>query len=169
MRSGTGSADCGEVHFAIAVSGRTSVGIALARSLIDGFLFRVFCIPIPPSALTPLIRDKSRMREFRTYGSVRGVLGNRHPYRHSRVRSDQRPNDRHPERFPAIVRVRLRRHRWRNAQDAVPYGATHRCARVGMLLPRNPRTRARRSSLVFLNDGFEIQPVGAQTTAVRRL
>ena len=31
--------------------------------------------------LIVIIRDKSRMREFRTYGSVRGVLGNRHPYR----------------------------------------------------------------------------------------
>jgi hypothetical protein len=41
----------------------------------------VYCIPIPPSGLTPLIQDKSRMREFRTYGSVRGVPGNRHPYR----------------------------------------------------------------------------------------
>ncbi len=30
---------------------------------------------------TPLIHDKSRMREFRSYGSVRGVPGNRHPYR----------------------------------------------------------------------------------------
>ena len=28
-----------------------------------------------------LIQDKSRMREFRSYGSVRGVPGNRHPYR----------------------------------------------------------------------------------------
>ena len=27
------------------------------------------------------IRDKSRMRQFLTYGSVRGVPGNRHPYR----------------------------------------------------------------------------------------
>jgi hypothetical protein len=31
--------------------------------------------------LTPLIQDKSRMRDFRTYGSVRGALGNRRPYR----------------------------------------------------------------------------------------
>ena len=33
------------------------------------------------SDLTLFIRDKSRMREFRSYGSVRGVPGNRHPYR----------------------------------------------------------------------------------------
>ena len=28
-----------------------------------------------------MIRGKSRMRESRSYGSVRGVPGNRHPYR----------------------------------------------------------------------------------------
>ena len=28
-----------------------------------------------------MIRGKSRMREIRSYGSVRGVPGNRHPYR----------------------------------------------------------------------------------------
>jgi hypothetical protein len=33
------------------------------------------------SALTLFIQDRSRMRETRSYGSVRGVLGNRHPYR----------------------------------------------------------------------------------------
>ena len=32
----------------------------------------------------PLIRGGSRMRELRTYGFVRGVLGDRHPYRDSR-------------------------------------------------------------------------------------
>ena len=31
--------------------------------------------------MTPFIQGKSRMREIRSYGSVRGVLGNRHPYR----------------------------------------------------------------------------------------
>jgi hypothetical protein len=31
----------------------------------------------------PLIRGGSRMRESRTYGFVRGVLGDRHPYRDS--------------------------------------------------------------------------------------
>ena len=29
----------------------------------------------------PVIRDKSLMREIRTWGSVRGVSGNRYPYR----------------------------------------------------------------------------------------
>ncbi len=32
-------------------------------------------------ALTPFIQGKSRMRETRSYGSVRGVPGDRHPYR----------------------------------------------------------------------------------------
>ena len=39
------------------------------------------CIHIRVFALTPFIQGKSRMRETRSYGSVRGVLGNRHPYR----------------------------------------------------------------------------------------
>ncbi len=33
------------------------------------------------AALTPRIQDKSRMREIRSYGSVRGALGNQSPYR----------------------------------------------------------------------------------------
>jgi hypothetical protein len=33
------------------------------------------------AALTPHIQDKSRMREIRSYGSVRGALGNQSPYR----------------------------------------------------------------------------------------
>ena len=32
----------------------------------------------------PTTRDKNRMREFRTYGSVRGVPSNGHPYRDPR-------------------------------------------------------------------------------------
>jgi hypothetical protein len=32
-------------------------------------------------ALTPLIRGRSRMRESRSYGSARGVAGDRYPYR----------------------------------------------------------------------------------------
>ena len=41
----------------------------------------MFFIRIPEFALTPLIQDKSLMRSCRSWGSVRGVLGNRHPYR----------------------------------------------------------------------------------------
>jgi len=33
--------------------------------------------------LTPTIQGGSRMRESRTYGFVRGVLGDQHPYRDS--------------------------------------------------------------------------------------
>jgi len=33
------------------------------------------------AALTPYIQDKSRMREIRSYGSVRGALGDQSPYR----------------------------------------------------------------------------------------
>ncbi len=33
------------------------------------------------AALTPHIQDKSRMREIRSYGSVRGALGDQSPYR----------------------------------------------------------------------------------------
>src|SRR6202165_2445633 len=36
------------------------------------------------AALTPHIQDKSRMREIRSYGSVRGALGNQSPYRDRR-------------------------------------------------------------------------------------
>ena len=35
-------------------------------------------------ALTPFIRGRSRMQQFCTYGSVRGRLGNRRPYRDKR-------------------------------------------------------------------------------------
>ncbi len=33
------------------------------------------------AALTPRIQDRSRMREIRSYGSVRGALGDQSPYR----------------------------------------------------------------------------------------
>ena len=41
------------------------------------------------AALTPYIQDKSRMREIRSYGSVRGALGNQSPYRDSNFRPRQ--------------------------------------------------------------------------------
>ncbi|MGA3044629.1 MAG: hypothetical protein ABSF54_27970, partial [Bryobacteraceae bacterium] len=34
-------------------------------------------------ALTLFIQGRSRMREIRSYGSVRGVVGDRYPYRDS--------------------------------------------------------------------------------------
>src|ERR1035441_7691570 len=58
-----------------------SVGGASAYSLTGACLPHAFCIPTLTLVSTLLIRDKSRMREFRTYGSERGVPGNRHPYR----------------------------------------------------------------------------------------
>ena len=39
------------------------------------------CILTRAFALTLLIQDKSLMRQYRLWGSERGVLGNRHPYR----------------------------------------------------------------------------------------
>ncbi len=80
---GIGSVRCGGARFVIAATGRTPVGSVSLRSLTAGFLSRVLFIHTLPTASTPLIRGKSRMREFRTYGSVRGVPGNRHPYRYS--------------------------------------------------------------------------------------
>src|SRR5580704_7660494 len=81
MSSGIECSDCGEERFDIVASGRKSDGSASVHCLLAGFLFHVFCIPILSLDLTLFIQDKSRMREFRSYGSVRGVLGNRHPYR----------------------------------------------------------------------------------------
>ena len=52
---------------------------------IDGFPFLVFCILILWRVLTPVIQGGSRMRESRTYGFVRGVLGDRYPYRDSQT------------------------------------------------------------------------------------
>ena len=47
-----------------------------------------------------MIRGKSRMRESRSYGSVRGVPGNRHPYRdpsrQRRERGARVPRHRYP-------------------------------------------------------------------------
>ncbi|HUX63399.1 hypothetical protein, partial [Sulfuricella sp.] len=39
---------------------------------------------IPVTAFRVMTRGRSRMRQFRKYGSVRGVLGNRHSYRDPR-------------------------------------------------------------------------------------
>lgn len=55
-----------------------------------------FSIPIPICALTPSIRGKSRMRQPRSYGSVRGALGNRRPYRDT---ADLNPSKRDLERL----------------------------------------------------------------------
>ena len=61
------------------------VGSALAHCLLAGFLTRVYCIPTPLIVSTLLIQDRSRMRELRSYESVRGVSGNWHPYCDNRL------------------------------------------------------------------------------------
>src|SRR5260370_24594431 len=48
-----------------------------------GYRRPVFSIRIRSSGLPLSTQGKSRMRECRTYGSVRGVGGNAHPYRDS--------------------------------------------------------------------------------------
>ena len=70
----------------------SAVGSRLTASVgwwIDGFRFPAFCILILGSALTPVIQGGSRMRESRTYGFVRGVPGDRHPYRDSQGFCDE--------------------------------------------------------------------------------
>lgn len=55
---------------------RPNVGWQHIGPLFDaGCLHHAFCILTPAIASTPLIRDRSRMREFCTYGSVRGGAG----------------------------------------------------------------------------------------------
>src|SRR5438094_10411937 len=46
-------------------------------------------IPGPTSVLPSLTRGGSRMRESRTYGSVRGALSNERPYRDRCARNDE--------------------------------------------------------------------------------
>src|SRR5439155_17196740 len=46
-----------------------------------GYLVPRWCILTRSSALPLPIQGKSRMRQSRSYGSVRGVRGNSHPYR----------------------------------------------------------------------------------------
>ena len=50
-----------------------------------GFLGPVSCIPIPMRVSTPLIQGRSRMRKFRSYGSVRGAVSDGRPYRDTQV------------------------------------------------------------------------------------
>ena len=53
------------------------------RRCAGGFPASASRIRIRVSALTPFIQGRSRMREIRSYGSVRGVAGDRYPYRDS--------------------------------------------------------------------------------------
>src|SRR5215469_538411 len=64
----------------------TEPGPGLTCSLTTGFLGRASSTLGPNSDLPLLTRGRSRMRESRTYGSVRGAGSNLRPYRdHSRM------------------------------------------------------------------------------------
>ena len=75
-----GGQDC-STGSGIAANADRCPGIVCNGSLPAGFLHPVSCIRIRPAALPLNIRGRSRMREFRSSGSVRGVPGNRHSYR----------------------------------------------------------------------------------------
>jgi len=78
---GTGSGDSGGRCYAVGGSDGPGPGSALPQLPADGFHRHEYYIRIRVHALTPNIQDKSRMREIRPYGSVRGALGNQSPYR----------------------------------------------------------------------------------------
>ena len=59
--------------YAVEGSGGPGPGRALHPWLAGGFHRHEFCTRIRVFALTPNIQDKSRMREMRPYGSVRGL------------------------------------------------------------------------------------------------
>jgi len=58
-----------------------STGSAWTDWCAGGFPASASCNCTPVSALPPFIQGTSRMREIRSYGSVRGVAGDRYPYR----------------------------------------------------------------------------------------
>src|ERR1700693_123255 len=76
-----GSPGCGGSSCSNAASAADCPGSTCASSSPDGFPLPESCILIRGNASTPLIQGGSRMRESRTYGFVRGVLGDWHPYR----------------------------------------------------------------------------------------
>src|SRR5215472_3123677 len=80
-RFGMGSNGFGGTHCAAGDSGGPGPGSDSCRTANGGFHRYEFYIRIRANASTPNILDKSRMRETRSYGSVRGVSGDRHPYR----------------------------------------------------------------------------------------
>ena len=66
--------------------------------LVDRWICRCARIlhPYPAERFDASIQGRSRMREYRTYGSVRGAPGNRRPYRDDDiVRLSIQPNDAH--------------------------------------------------------------------------
>src|SRR3979411_3171266 len=68
-------------RYAVEGSGGPGPGSSLYLWPAGGFHRHEFCTRIRVFALTPNIQDKSRMREIRQYGSVRGALGDQSPYR----------------------------------------------------------------------------------------
>src|SRR3954451_18378015 len=60
-------------------------GSGFRCSLTGGFPRHAFCILIPCTALTLLIQGKSRMRENRSCGFVRGATSDGRPYRDSQI------------------------------------------------------------------------------------
>src|SRR5215472_17462202 len=80
-RFGMGSNGFGGTHCAAGDSGGPGPGSDSCRTANGGFHRYEFYIRIRANASTPNILDKRRMRETRSYGSVRGVSGDRHPYR----------------------------------------------------------------------------------------
>ena len=92
--SATASPRCGDACCAGEARRRPSPGTVCAASSMRGCRFRESFNRGRASAFPSSTRGRSRMREFRTYGSVRGVPGNTHPYR-----------DRTPRRMFCKVRL----------------------------------------------------------------
>jgi hypothetical protein len=80
-RSDVGWRATGKQCCAAVVPAEERTGTEWAGLLSDGSLRFAFSIPTLARALTLCIEGKSRMRENRMYGSVRGASGDRCPYR----------------------------------------------------------------------------------------
>src|ERR1035437_4165562 len=70
-------------RYAVGAGVAVSPGSAWTDWCASGYPASASCIRIRVFALTPFIQGRSRMREIRSYGSVRGVVGDRYPYRDS--------------------------------------------------------------------------------------
>src|ERR1039457_5276563 len=68
-------------RYAVGASVAVSIGSAWTVWGAGGFPGVASRIRIRVFALAPFIQGRSRMREIRWYGSVRGVAGDRYPYR----------------------------------------------------------------------------------------